>query len=327
MTGWLISLGVMLETAGIASLFTDLPPSIALLTYLSIHALASLVLTLVCLPLLPASYRKKSLQAGLFLFTLQFAMPIVGSLGVFGGILLPLHLPRKAPSTPWQETPIPELPFSPMDMDQQMILSDGGLREVLREASAPEKRLKALLASRQLNDREAVGLLQEALKDPSDDVRLLAYSMLEQKEKKLATQAQRLKKLLERPDHPERNLLARRLAQTWWEIAYLGLAQGGLKQYYLENARKLLVDLTGTKSQHNDWRLLGRVELALNNTTAAGAAFEASLANGAPPELILPYQAEMAFLARDFQKVRFQLANCSRYGLPPNVKAVIEGWL
>lgn len=252
MNGWLISLGLALEAGGIASLFADLPPIAALATYLAMHALASLVLTLVSLPLLPASYRRSSLQAGSFLFTLQFAIPVIGSIGVFTGMLLPLHLPRSTHSVPWQETAIPELPYSPVDMDQQMIFSDGGLREVLREANAPDKRLKALLASRQLTDREAVSILQEALKDPSDDVRLLAYSMLEQKEKHLTTRAQSLKKLLGQPDHPDRNLLTRRLAHTWWEVAYLGLAQGGLRQYYLENARDLLADLTKTMSRHND---------------------------------------------------------------------------
>jgi hypothetical protein len=327
MNGWLISLGLSLEAGSIASLFAGLPPGVAFFTFLAIHALACLQFTLVALPLLPDSYRRKGLQAGLFLFTLQFAIPVIGSIGVFAGMLLPLHLPRLTRSVPWQETAIPDLPYSPVDMDQQMIFSEGGLREVLREASVPEKRLKALLASRQMTDREAVGILQEALKDPSDDVRLLAYSLLEQQEKHLTSRAQGLQKLLQQPDHPDHYRLTRRLAHTWWEMAYLGLAQGGLRQYYLENARTLLADLTTAMSQHNDWRLLGRVELALNHTTAASRAFEAALSNGAPPELIFPYQAEIAFLARDFRKVRFHLANCSRFRPVPAVKDLMEGWL
>ncbi|MFV8572079.1 HEAT repeat domain-containing protein [Marinobacter sp. SBS5] len=327
MSAWLISLGLALEAGGIAALFTDLPSLVTLSAYLSVHALATLIFTLVCLPLLPASYRQKLVLAGVFLFTLQFAMPVIGTIGVFAGVLLPLRLPRSEHSIPWQETAIPDLPYRPINMGEQLGFSDGGLREVLREASTPDKRLKALLASRQLTDQEAVDILKEALKDPSDDIRLLAYSMLEQKEKRLATQAQQLKKLLDEPDHPDRRRLTRRLAHTWWEIAYLGLAQGGLKQYYLENARNLLVDLTKERSLHNDWRLLGRIELALGHTEAASNAFEAALASGAPPELIYPYLAEMAFLARDFQKVRFHLANCSRFGPSAPVKELMEGWL
>lgn len=327
MNPWLVSLGLTLEAGSIASLYTGLPANAALALFYTVHGLACLLFTLVCLPLLPASYRRQSGQAGLFLFTLQFAIPVLGSVGVVAGMLLPLRLPRTTHSIPWQETGIPDLPFSPVDMNQQMIFSEGGLREVLREASAPDRRLKALLASRQLSDREAVSILQEALKDPSDDVRLLAYSMLEQQEKRLASQAQSLQKRLEKPGATDTDRLKRQLAHIWWEMAYLGLAQGGLRQYYLENARTLLADLAQTRSQHNDWRLLGRVELALDNTTAASRAFEAALANGAPPELILPYQAELAFLARDYQKVRFHLASCSRFRPAPVIKHLMEGWL
>lgn len=305
MTGtWLTVLALALEAGGIAGL-----------------------LTLVLLPLLPARYRGKPLRTALFLFTLQFAIPFLGSLGVFTGVLLALYLPRTTREIPWQEVDIPELPFQPVDMDQQIIYSEGGLRQVLREADSTDKRLKALLATRQMADRDAVELLREALKDPADDVRLLAYSMLEQKEKALASQARRLQLALEdtQADNPPR--LKRRLAQVWWEMAYLGLAQGSLRTYYLNSARHLLLELTDTLTLHNDWRLLGRCELALGNVTAARAAFEEALAHGAPHELILPYQAEVAFLERDFRRVRFCLASLTRYRPQQNVRALIEGWL
>lgn len=222
---------------------------------------------------------------------------------------------------------MPELPFQPVDMDQQIIYSEGGLRQILHEAGSIDKRLKALLATRQMADRDAVELLQEALKDPADDVRLLAYSMLEQKEKALASQARRLQVAIEDPDSENPLLLKRRLAQVWWEMAYLGLAQGSLRSYYLDSARRLLLELTDALAMHNDWRLLGRIELALGNIIAARSAFDHALERGAPQELILPYQAEVAFLERDFQRVRFCLASLTHFRPNQNVRAVIEGWL
>lgn len=324
---WLTLLALALETGGIAGLISGLPPSVALASYLLAHALACGLLTLVLLPLLPSRYRGRTLLTALFLFTVQFAIPFLGSLGVFTGVLLALYLPRTVRDIPWQEVDIPELPFQPVDMDQQIIYSEGGLRQILREAGSIDKRLKALLATRQMADREAVELLREALKDPADDVRLLAYSMLEQKEKALASQARQLQLALEEPDSENPSRLKRRLAQVWWEMAYLGLAQGSLRSYYLDSARRLLLDLTGTLAMHNDWRLLGRVELALGNVIAASHAFDRALEQGAPHELILPFQAEVAFLERDFQRVRFYLASLSRYRPQQNLRAVIEGWV
>lgn len=324
---WLTLLAVALETGGIVALIYGLPPSLALASYLLAHALACGLLTLVLLLLLPSRYRGRTLLTALFLFTLQFAIPFLGSLGVFTGVLLALYLPRTVHDTPWQEVGIPELPFQPVNMDQQIIYSEGGLRQILHEAGSIDKRLKALLATRQMAERDAVELLREALKDPADDVRLLAYSMLEQKEEALINQARRLHIALDDPDSENPSRLQRRLAQVWWETAYLGLAQGGLRSYYLDSARRLLMGLTDSVAIHSDWLLLGRVELALGNITGARRAFDHALDRGAPQELILPYQAEVAFLERDFQRVRFCLARLTHFRPPQNVRAVIEGWL
>lgn len=323
----LVLMAVLLESTGIAGLMSDLPVLVTLAGYLTTHGLACVALSLVLLPLLPSRYRGQPMLTGLFLFSLQFAIPFIGSLGVIGGILLALYLPRSTREVPWQEMDIPELPFQPVDMDSQVIYSEGGLRQVLREANDPNKRLKALLATRQMDDRAAIDILREALKDPTDDVRLLAYSMLEQKEKSLAERARNLKSALERANDMDSILLRRRLAQVWWEMAYLGLAQGGLRLYYLNNARTLLLELTDRRAQHNDWRLLGRVELALGNLSAAEAAFAAALESGAPAEIILPYQAEVAFMQRDYQRVRYCLATCPRNQVHPANRQLMEAWL
>ncbi|MBP55036.1 MAG: polysaccharide biosynthesis protein, partial [Marinobacter sp.] len=228
---------------------------------------------------------------------------------------------------PWQEGDIPELPFQPIDMDLQVVYSQGGLRQVLREAIDTDKRLKALMATRQMNDRDAIEILREALKDPSDDVRLLAYSMLEQKEKTLAQRAGTLQQSLQNADDLTSVSLQRRLAQVWWEMAYLGLAQGGLRHYYLDSAGKLLRRLVARRSQHNDWRLLGRVELALGNIDNAEEAFRSALAGGSSPELIMPYLGGVAYLRRDFAQVRQHLSACPLERFHPANRPVIESWL
>lgn len=324
---WLAALAILLESGGIYGLIAGLTDTLAITGYLTAHAFACGLLTFVLLPLLPSRYRGYLLLPGLFLFTLQFAIPFLGSLGVFTGVLLALYLPRLERDVAWQELDIPELPFQPVDMDQQVIYSEGGLRQILREAGSTDKRLKALLATRQMADRDAISLLQEALKDPVDDIRLLAYSMLEQKEKNLAGQARKLMLALDDKQSGNRERLKRRLAQIWWEMAYLGLAQGSLRLYYLNNAKRILQDLTSNLSRHNDWRLLGRIELALGNVSAARHAFDRAVALGAPPQLLLPYQAEVAFLERDYQRVRFCLASLARFKPHPSVRLVMEGWL
>ena len=324
---WFALLALALETGGVTGLLSPTAGNLELAAYLIAHAMACALLTLILLPLMPSRYRGQPITTGVFLFTLQFAIPFIGSVGLVLGMLLALYLPRSSRDIPWQEVDIPELPFQPIDMDLQVVYSQGGLRQVLREAISTDKRLKALMATRQMNDRDAIEILREALKDPSDDVRLLAYSMLEQKEKTLAQRAGTLQQSLQNADDLTSVSLQRRLAQVWWEMAYLGLAQGGLRHYYLDSAGKLLRRLVARRSQHNDWRLLGRVELALGNIDNAEEAFRSALAGGSSPELIMPYLGEVAYLRRDFDQVRQHLSACPLERFHPANRPVIKSWL
>lgn len=325
---WLLPFGILSELAGVTIWLTESDPDIALVGYSLAHALACLVFTMVLLLFLPARYSRQRGLAAVFLFSLQFAMPFVGSIGVFIGVLLALYLPRSKREIPWQEVPIPELPFRPTDTDSQIIYTEGGLRQVLREASDPGKRLKALLASRQMPGRAGIEILREALKDPVDDVRLLAYSILDQREKALVEEAETLqKRLAEAAGGRTPKQAGRRLAQVWWETAYLGLAQGSLRQYYLEKTRDLLVTLVGSYDEPADWLLLGRVELALDHWAAARESLEVALESGARSETVLPYLAEVAFLERDYQRVRFYLARCAHGQIPAAINPLLEAWL
>lgn len=326
-SNWLVPLALTLEAAGVYALTSDLSQLERLSGYFSAHALACLALTLVLLPLLPGRYRGFPLRAGSFLFTLQFAIPFIGSLGVFTGVLLALYLPRSSRETPWQEISSPELPYRPIDMERQVIYSEGGLRQVLRDAVSPEKRLEALLATRQMTGPQATEILREALRDPEDDVRLLAYSMLEQKEKRLALEAGRIQAALRDTKGGDWEALNRKLAQIWWEIAYLGLAQGGLRLHYLHASRGVLQSLVHEYARHNDWRLLGRIELSLGNVESADEAFDGAITAGANPHAIYPYKAEVAFLRRDYRGVRYYLARCAHGMATGVVRPLLEAWL
>ncbi|WP_148864490.1 HEAT repeat domain-containing protein [Marinobacter fonticola] len=326
-SNWLIAQAVVLEIAGIVGLASPLPSEAQLLAYLAGHAIACALLAVVLLRLLPKRYQGSPRRAALFLFSLQFAIPLIGSIGVALGVLLALYLPRSEREVPWQEIAIPELPYKPIDMSLQMVYSQGGLRQILREASDPEKRLKALLSTRQMQDRDAVQILREALRDKVDDVRLLAYSMLEQKEKALTHRANRLQQALTSATDEQTPRLQRRLAQAWWEMGYLGLAQGGLRIHYLKSAQAMLQRLIQRRPQHNDWRLLGRVELELGNLETAREAFHTALDKGAPDDLIRPYLAEVAFHTRDLDQVRAELAACSPNSQNSGIRSLVQAWL
>ena len=105
------------------------------------------------------------------------------------------------------------------------MFNDGGLQDVLRHAPDTEKRMAALFATRRMPPREAIPILKLALRDPADDVRLLAYSMLDKQESEINLRIEAaLRQLAAEGAH--RTALHDALARWYWELAYLGLAQG-----------------------------------------------------------------------------------------------------
>jgi hypothetical protein len=106
------------------------------------------------------------------------------------------------------------------------------------------------------------------------------------------------------------------LAQLHWELAYTGLAAGAVEDRALDSAarhaRAVLEqqEKTGKAVQGNELAalfLLGRILLRKGALEEAEAVLEDARARGFADASIRPYLAEIAFLRRDFIKVKEHL--------------------
>jgi hypothetical protein len=92
--------------------------------------------------------------------------------------------------------------------------------------------MKALLALQNVPTRQSSGILREALADSADDLRLLAYGMLDAREQQLT---HRIEQALQRHRNGRagtdeaRYLAARELAELYWELVYQELVQGDMR--------------------------------------------------------------------------------------------------
>lgn len=182
---WLFSGAFLFELSSWASVFADLPFGQALALYLFAHGLGSALLCVGVWLLLPRRYKFPLPWSPLFLFSLAFFVPLIGAVGVAAAVFPALYLPRQRGEQAWQAMGVPGLPFRPKEKRLDMMFSDGGLQDVLRHAPDPNQRLTAIFATRRMPGKEAIPILKLALRDPADDVRLLAYSMLDQKESRI----------------------------------------------------------------------------------------------------------------------------------------------
>lgn len=292
------------------------------------HAVACALLALALWALLPARYKSPLPWAPLFLFSIAFFIPLLGMVGVVLSVFPALYLQRKREEQVWQTMGVPGLPFRPLERRNSPLFQDGGLQDVLYLASDPERRLNALLATRRMPSHESVPILKLALRDPADDVRLLAYSMLDQKESGIN---QRIERLLSRlgqdeDDSPEATHAG--LARWYWELAYLGLAQGSVLDHVLGQARKHAELSLSLQSNPEIHLLAGRIALEQGDLSAARVFFKQAETGGIQFEKIAPFLAEAAFVAGQYDEVPTLLARLPAHALarPPFVE-LARYWL
>jgi hypothetical protein len=314
----LIVCAIAFELASWGLLLGRSPLALQAITFTIAHGGACLLLSVILHRFLPARLRGPRAPVLWFLFSLSFFIPLVGFAGLALCLLLALYWPRRPEAVrPWITTDIPPLPFHPLSQHEQPIFGDDYLIGVLRNVRDPERRLKAVMATRQLTDLLAIPVLQVALKDPVDDVRLLAYAIADAKERTLYGRIKAGTAHLSDAEGDARALLQQRLAQDYWELAYLGLAQGEVLTHVLtaamENINAALLHMPRAPGLH---LLRGRILLRTGQLDAARAALDAAEACGLPRQAIAPHLAEVAYRQRRFSDVRDHLAE-----LPPSARA------
>ena len=324
---WLFSCALLLETGSWIGVLSVEPTGYQLLALTLSHALACVLLCAAVWRLLPTRYRSPLPWSPLFIFSLAFFMPGVGPVGVVAAIFPALYLPRKRDPQAWQAVGIPSLPYRAQAQLHSPFFADGGLQDVLRHAPDPDQRLAALLASRRIPGKQAVPILKLALADPSDDVRLLAYSMLDKQESDINLRIQvTLGKLAEAPDQAA-GALHGALARWYWELAYLGLAQGSVLEHVLNQASKHAEQGLRAGECGELFLLAGRIALERRDIPRAEQLLEQAQANGMGAAQVLPFRAELAFEAGLYQEIPGLLASLPEDTRQrPPFAALVRSW-
>lgn len=306
---WLFSGALVLEAGSLAAMWLDASQVHQLLVFIFSHGVACLMLCAAVWLLLPARYRKPLPWSPLFIFSLAFFVPVIGTLGVVAAIFPALYLPRKRDKQAWQAVGIPNLPYRAQLQLHKPIFADGGLQDVLRHAPDPDQRLSALLATRRMPGKEAVPILKLALGDPSDDVRLLAYSMLDKQESDINLHIQlaleQLVNVSARTAGPVHSMLAR----WYWELAYLGLAQGSVLEHVLNQASEHAEQGLAAGEGGELFLLAGRIALERGDNERAEMLLRLAEENGMGSTQVLPFRAELAFEAGRYHEIPRLLAS------------------
>jgi hypothetical protein len=334
----------------------------AILGAIAFHAISSYFLAWGFWQLLPRRYKLPTRRTLSFLFVLLLILPVAGALGVLWSVVSALKHPRGRISLGARVIRLPELPFSPPVIYEAPPYSQGALRQIVHFAARPLKRLKAVMATRHMAPREAMAVWSKATRDPVDDVRLLAYAMLDNSEKKLASRILALTEAL--PELPARRRKAshKTIAALCWELVYHRLVQGAVRQHWLETARRHIefalvpaAHVSGHGSHASttlgdavllraesleipeppagsepadadSWMLYGRILLEADDLAQANKAFARAQGAGMGEQNIAPWLAEIAFRERKFPEVKRHLSTGGRRGEKGRDLALVTAW-
>ena len=295
----------------------------SLLLFFVIDALVSALAALLIVRLLPREQRGR--PAFLLCFALGFFVPLAG----LAGMLAVAMAARRAARQPRQPFALHATPvYDPLRGDAAGPRSKGGVRVQLADASVSiDQRLRALLAVQSMPARAANPLIREMLADSSEDLRLIAYGILDAREKAINALIQAARSRVAERQGAERVLLEKRLAQLYAELLYQDLVQGELRQHAAAEAaahlgQALMLD-DADPALH---ALLGQLALTGGDPGTARNALQRALELGFPESRVLPYLAEIAFRTRSFGEVRAMARRLAQVPNTQRLEQVIEYW-
>lgn len=304
-------------------MLTDLDPSLLLL----LHGLFSLLAAGISMLLIQPAYRSSPRRTLAYHFVLAFFIPVLGGIAL---ILLAINarvLNQRYRARPYSAVRMPVFTAAPRA--PALAFGAGSIRERLINPNLPkDMRLKALLTVQTMPGNLSTHLLREVLSDPSDDLRITAYGMLDKGEKHLNQNIQQeLERLEGKPSTEEHGQILKQLAVHYWELVYQGYAVGELRDFSLNAAWRHAQDaITLRPLDGGLWVMIGRIALARQDTKHAMHALDQAQKLAIPPAQVQTYLAELAFQRRDFQTVRGLLDTFGRQQISFSTAPLLAFW-
>lgn len=282
-------------------------PSTTVLAALAVvHLAASHLFSRALVALLPLHYRQHAGQAVAFVFGAIVFLPVLGMVG-FLASLAPALCRQCAVPLParWLHPRAARLPTQAAEpRGKSSFVWAGSLAGTLENATDPNKRIAALIATLSIKEQDAIPLWRWALKDPEDEVRLLAYALLNRKEKAIEARIRKTQAELSDANGHDCFALHKALAHDFWALSQLAKSRSSTQLSLCARAREQVESAVVYQAGSGGLRLLlARILLTERQLDAAGKALRCARTMGVDARQIEPLLAEIAFIEGRYSDV------------------------
>lgn len=292
------------------------------------HVGVSAVVSLSAYLLLPKRYKVPRVAITATFFCFAFIAPVVGAIGLL--LITRISLRPIHESARFAVPVAVDLPVFDVQSKDQNRSGQGAIRSRLGTAVPGSTRMQSLLTLQAVPNRVANPILETLLSDNTDDVRLVAFGMLDSQEKKISSQ---IRQELDRLPHDltlaQRFACLGKLAQLNWELVYSGLAQGELRKHIVSQSAKYADEALALGAEPNPGLLFLRCRIFLEegDVDAAERAIHQAVDSGFPKASAWMLLAEIAFRKRNFDAVREYMRQISDQNFTSRARAVCDYWL
>ncbi len=297
------------------------------LIFLIMDFVTSAFFSVLCLYILPQKLRQSKWWVMTFFFIVSFFMPVIGLVAVIIAVFLLRFVKVRARR---EEIKTVEMPFFMRQkiVKPQTFGESGAWTRAHSKTSQTSERIQSLAAINVSSTPQANILNRIMLQDDLDELRLYAFSLLNNQERELDEKINHAKELLEKTkDRLEAANIQKNLASLYWEVAYHKLVQEDLLEFTIEKAL-YFADLALEKLPEDAtlWLLYGKIYMNHNEFDKAFDAFEKAKEYNAPDEKTLPYLAELCFKKKDFVRLREFLSASPNLWAIPRLNSLMRFW-
>lgn len=203
----------------------------------------------------------------------------------------------------------------------------GDIHSLVSNASISDvQRMQALFKLQSLQSRQTTRAFRTLLTDDSEDLRLVAFGLLDKTEKAIFSRVYQELSFLDKAVN-EKVEHWRQLAYTYWELVYQQAVVGDVLTFAIDQVRMYVKDVLCQDEQDGGmWSLLGQVHLHGKDYGQARHCFSRALVCGLPESRIVPYMAEVLFHQREFSDLQILLSIQTSLMDVAALQPVLEYW-